>query len=521
MNKWLTAPRADVLALLLGALLVLAFAPFEIFPFAILAPAGLLTLWLNQSPKRAFWLGFLFGLGLFGGGVYWVYISMHSFGDLPPLAAFGITAAMVAILAIYPAMTGYLINRYFPSPREITTILAFPAIWVALEWVRSWLFTGFPWLFLGYSQTNTPLIGYAPLFSVYGVSLAVALTSGMLVSTIFGFKEKKYKAMYLCLLVIVVIWTTGGLLNLIAWTEPQRKKVNVSLVQGNVPQTIKWSPEHISLSMNRYAELTAPLLKKDAIIIWPEAAIPLPLKSAADFINFMDRQALKNNAHIILGIPIQNPNGDGYFNAIVTLGSDKQVYLKRQLVPWGEYVPFSRYFANLFAFMNIPMSNLVEGKYVQPPVKVNGTTIFMSICYEIAYPELSKVANPVYGLLLTVTNDAWFGNSIAQAQHLQMAQMRAVELRRPLLFVTNDGITAIVGPNGRIESSIPPHQISVLTSTVQPMLGLTPWMRHGMDPILGIIIGFFAAAKLLRRKYKLTPMTPEAISHPELSIQES
>ncbi len=503
MKKWLTTLPNAVSAVLLGALLTFAFAPYEIFPLAIMTMAGLLALWTKApSPKRAFWLGFLFGLGLFGAGVYWVFISIHVIGEVPTFFSVLITVSMIAFLSLYPALVGYFINRYFPVNNKAKLIYAFPAIWVLSEWVRSFLLTGFPWFFLGYSQTNSPLKGYAPILSVYGVSMAVALSSALILNAFLQFKQKDYRSTYYNLLAFLLIWVMGGLLSLIPWTQAQGKAISVALVQGNIAQMIKWSPEHLQLSFDRYRELTTPLLGKYKLIIWPESAIPMPLQDAEDFINAMDKKVTDSGSELLLGIPIQSMDKPGYFNAVVTLGGEKNVYLKRRLVPFGEYIPFYNIFASTFNFLHIPVSEMLPGSYTQKPLTIDDTKILASICYEIAFPDLTRTRDNTIGLLLTVTNDAWFGESNAQAQHLQMAQMRAQELGRPVLFVSNDGITAIIGADGRVESSLPPRQVTVLTGTVQPMQGTTPWMTNGTDPILFAIICLLvvaARAKGLRK----------------------
>lgn len=499
------------IAFFLGALLPFAFAPYEIFPLAIIAPAGLLLLWLNASPRRAFRLGFLFGLGLFGVGVYWVYISIHVFSDMSNFLAAFITAGFICILALCPAVVGYILNRYFPTQNTTKITCAFPAIWVVSEWVRSWLFTGFPWLFLGYSQTGTPLSGYAPLFSVYGVSLAVLLSSAFLVNAILALKQKNYKSGYQNLFALVMIWMVASLFSLIPWTKTQGRPIDVSLVQGNIPQSIKWSPEHLQLSLDTYENLTSPLWAKDKLIIWPEAAIPMTLQNAENYINALDQKARENNSHLLLGIPIEDINGKGFYNAIVSLGQDKVVYLKRRLVPFGEYTPFAKFLSKLFNYLNIPTADILPGNIQQKPLIIGQTKILPTICYEIAFPEMLKTQDKTIGLILTVTNDAWFGKSSAQAQHLQMAKMRAIEFGRPVLFVSNDGITAIINANGQIKAAAPAYQAFVLNGQVQPTYGLTPWMRNGMDPILFILICLLAAAIRHRKAANRDKVTHRAL----------
>lgn len=391
---------------------------------------------------------------------------------------------------------------------------AFAACWVLVEWMRSWLFTGFPWLFIGYSQTNSPLKGFAPIFSVYGVSLAALICSSLITFSYLFYQQKNYKRLYINLFAIICIFTTGGLLSLIPWTTTTGQSLRVSLVQGNIPQSLKWSPEHLSLSFDRYQSLTEPLWAKSQLIIWPEAAIPMTLQDAQPFINEMDKKARDNKSNLILGIPIKNENGNGYYNAIVSVGGNLSVYIKRRLVPFGEYIPFERYFARAFSIMDIPMANMVPGKLDQAPLKINNIKILPSICYEIAFPELNRFIDRDIGLLLTVTNDAWFGKSSAQAQHLQMAAMRAIELGRPVLFASNDGITAAITPDGRIESAAPQYQPYVLTTTIQPTKGLTPWMTNGIDPILFIIFMILLTTALQARKTRAKQKSNQLATQP-------
>lgn len=504
INKQLRRFSGIFAALLLGMSLTLAFAPFEIFPLAVIAPAGLLVLLANKSPKQAFWLGLSFGFGLFCSGIYWIYHSMHFMGDLPSIAAAFITAALSLFMGLFPATACYFTNRYFPTTNGAKTVYAFPAIWVLVEWVRSWLFTGFPWLTLGYSQTNSPLKGFAPLFSVYGVSIFLLMSSGLLVQAAIAFKRKQYHHLYLNLFACAAIWIAGGALDLIKWTSPVGEPINVSLVQGNIPQSLKWSPEHLQLSLDTYEALSEPLWKKNNIIIWPESAVPLTLQDAEEFINRLDEKAQKAHAHLILGLPIENSNG-GYYNAVVTLGetengAHRSFYLKRRLVPFGEYTPLQKYINPILHYFQIPTSNLIQGPEGQAPININHVSFITSICFEIAFPELVNPRKDGSGVLLTVTNDAWFGESTAQAQHLQMAKMRSIELGRPSLFAGNDGITAIISPTGNVEAAAPIHQAAVLSGRVQPMKGMTPWMIYGYNSILAFIIVLLLSARRLKIK---------------------
>lgn len=514
MKNWSKILLTNFLAAVLGIVLTFAFAPYEIFPLAIISLAGLVALLLKMpSTKRAFWLGFWFGVGLFGVGVYWIFNSIHDIGGVPSALAIFITGGLVAILSVYPALVCYFTKRFFPLAKSAQIICAFPAIWVFAEMLRGTLFTGFPWLFIGYSQTNSPLKGFAPILSVYGVSLAVLVTSTLLVNAVLKYKQKEFKALYFSLLTIIGIWVAGGLLSLIPWTKPQGNSISVGLVQGNIPQLLKWSPEHLKLSFDRYVQLSEPLWGKDKLIIWPEAAIPVPLEYIPNFINAMGDRAIKSNSDLIMGIPIRSRDESGFYNAVISIGSDTRTYYKRRLVPFGEYTPMAKYFSSALNFLQLPLPDDVTGDDNQAPFIVGNTKILMSVCYEVAFPELMKTSDKTVGFLLTVTNDAWFGRSNAQAQHLQMAAMRAIELARPALFVSNDGITAIISPEGKVESAAPAHEPTVLNGNVQPMYGMTPWMRNGLDPIAFILLCLlYAATRANKREKKNDEMKQEILA---------
>ena len=493
-----------IIALLLGIVLTFAFAPYEIFPLAVLAPAGLLALWTKTtSSRRAFFLGYFFGLGFFGAGVYWVFISIHVFGGASTWISFLITLGFIAFLALYPGSVGYFLVRYFPHHSKRLTY-AFPALWVFSEWIRGWFLTGFPWLFLGYSQTNSPLKGYAPILGVYAISFAICISSGLIVNAVIQYRQQAYRHLYLNLFTFACIWILGGALSFIPWTQPQDKPISVSLVQGNIPQVVKWSPEHLQLSIDRYIDLTQPLWGKSNLIIWPETAIPIPLQNIEAIINELNNKAKSSGSTLILGLPIQNSTQSGYYNSVITLGEKNSVYSKRWLVPFGEYTPLTNIFSKILNIMQLPTSEMVAGQIQQKALDIYHHKILPSICYEIAFPELTRTADKKVDMLLVVTNDAWFGNSNAEPQHLQMAVMRALEFKKPILFVSNDGITAIITPDGRIAESLPPRQTAVLTSSVQPMTGLTPWLSYGFGPLFLILIFFiFISARSEKTNTKL------------------
>ncbi len=491
----------DIVSIVIGALLTFAFAPCQLYLLAVILPAILYALWQHVTPKRAFLRGWLFGLGMFGAGVYWVFISIHVFGNASIFLAGFFTLAFIAILAIFPGLTGYFLNSFFSYSKRSRLFYAFPAIWVFLEWIRSWIFTGFPWLLIGYSQINSPLNGYAPIFGVYGLSLLVLFSSSLLVQMAIEAERKQFQNTLFYLVAFGLIWAIGAGLNLISWTHAFGNPIKVSLVQGNIPQEIKWSPDSVQTSLNTYKELSNPHWDSN-IIIWPESAVPLPLQDASDFLNGIDEIAKKHQAAFITGVPVQVAGTQSYYNAVIALGTGQGYYLKRRLVPFGEYTPFHEWLDKFLDVLNIPMSDFIPSKSRPVPILADKIKIATFICYEIAFPEIVLSSDSSINLFLTVSNDAWFGHSIAQAQHLEMAQMRALENRRPILFVSNNGITAIINPNGKIKSFAPPYVPYVLTDTVQPTSGKTPWQYVGMDPILFLTLMLILLAIREQRIFK-------------------
>lgn len=495
----------DTLTFFCGALLTLAFAPFNIFPLAILCPALLLAFWLKLTPKRAAFRGFLFGLGFFGTGVHWIFISMHTYGDMNiPIAAL-VTLLFIAVLALFPALNGYWLNRSFKENNPTKIFCAFPATWFFLEWLRGWIFTGFPWLLLGSSQINSPLKGYAPIISVYGVTLFVLLSATLVYGLVCEFYNKNYKKVYTYLLAFAIIWGFGSILSFCHWTKPLGSPIKVSLVQGNIPQSLKWSPEEVTPTLNRYLQFTAQHWDSK-IIVWPESAIPIPLQDAESFVNALDSQAKLHHTSIITGIPVAAPLSNAYYNSVIMIGQGTGIYAKRRLVPFGEYVPFQSLFGKLFDLLQVPMSEFIPGPYIAKPLAVDSLKIATFICYEIAYPSqvLSKSIDT--NLIVTVSNDAWFGHSVAQAQHLEIGQMRALENGRPVLFVSNNGITAVIDPNGKIQSEAPAYEPTVLTDTIQPMQGKTPLAFFNLLPIFFMAIFLYYVARKGRDLH--TPKTP-------------
>jgi apolipoprotein N-acyltransferase len=491
--------KGDCLALIAGALLPFAFAPFGLSLLSVIAPALLLITWLSVSPKTAAKRGFLFGLGAFGVGTSWIYVSIHTYGNTPVPVALFITSLFVVILASYPAAQGYVLNRLFPGSSSAKLLLAFPASFALFEWLRSWLLSGFPWLILGFSQIDSPLHGFIPLLGEFGTSFFVLLSSGLLVHALLAGKKAWYKSIA-CLL---ILWLAAAGLGTLTWTHPRKQLLNVSIVQGNIPQNLKWEPSNLEHTLQSYLTLTESQWGS-RLIIWPEAAIPLELDQARPFIAKLEQMAKRSDSTLFTGVPVQIAGTDNYYNALLAVGKEPGIYYKRHLVPFGEYLPFSYWLKGLIGFFDIPMSDFVSGPLRQEDLLVNNTPVAPFICYEIAYPAIVRQGLPRAELLITVTNNAWFGNSFAPWQQLEIGRFRALQTGRYLLSSSNDGISAIVNARGDIEKSVPQFCQCVLTGQVRMMTGETPWVMIGTTPIILSLFLLLGFAWLLHPKRRAT-----------------
>ncbi|MCW8918024.1 MAG: apolipoprotein N-acyltransferase [Gammaproteobacteria bacterium] len=488
MNLRTAEARPLFIALVAGALLPLAFAPFGLYPLALLSPAILFALWREVTPAQATWRGFLFGLGQFGVGVSWVYVAIHDFGHSSFIVAALLTLMFVALLAAIPALVGYLVTR-LRRGRGVEewrlALLWLPAWWTLGEWLRGWLFTGFPWLNLGYSMIDAPLAGYAPLLGVYGVTLAVALSAGAL---LWLWQEPR-RGWRLALPLLLVLWGTGSLLGRIEWTTPVGEPIRVTLIQGNVPQITKWDPEQIRVRLQTYADLTRPHLGKSDLVIWPENAITVFYHDIADdYFAPLAEEARASNTDIILGVPELDADGQRYYTTMMSLGRHHAFYRKRHLVPFGEFVPLEGVLRGLVDFFDMPMSSFNPGSRQQPLLQAAGHKIAATVCYEDAFGEELIDFLPAATLLVNGSNNAWYGDSLAPHQHLQISRMRALETGRPMLRATTNGISAIINQDGDVVTKSRQFERMTLHSTVQAMQGATPYSIYG-NILLLIILG--------------------------------
>ncbi len=590
-------------AFLAGTLLVPAFAPYGLWPLAILSPAFLLHLW-HQAPhaRHSFALGLSYGLGLFGCGVSWVFVSIHDYGHSNKPTAILITTLFVSVLALFIACQGYVLKRYFKGPVISHALLGFPSTWVLFEWLRSVLFSGFPWLYLGYAGLDTPLQGYAPLASVYAVSTSMAFSSGLcyLLYTRAAMKIRLH-----CLFLGCLAWGLGAWLHTQIWVhdisahpryptqtlrQPQSThqdplasqdhrphRYTVSLVQGNIKPLDKFvQADPIASTERIYGTLSQAHWGAD-LILWPEGAIPLsvsatgldtvshrpttaipaevpesslngscPLRhpvfaqqksgtpptgspvsqllnppsgmaeastcneatsgEANAYLKILDQRAAAHHATLIAGIQSINAQGE-YYNSLIALGQGHGIYHKVHLVPFGDFLPFDAWLRGLTDFFNLPMSSFSAGPEQQPLLEahtlhnpLNTLLINPLICYEIAFPEQVRRTLRNAAVIVTLSEDGWFGNSLGPPQHLQIARMRALETGRYVLRVTTSGLTAIINAQGQVISSIPPFKAGVLSGHFEALAGQTPWVRWGLWPLLTILLlGFLGPGRLKSR----------------------
>jgi apolipoprotein N-acyltransferase len=479
-----------------GALLPLAFSPYDYPIIAILSLAWLFYTVLNSKPKDAEYFGYVFGLGMFGVGVSWLHISINLFGGVNLAGALIITFVLVAYLSLYPALLAFVYQRLFANKGILVFVIVMPTLWVLSEWFRSSIFTGFPWLNIGYSQIDTPISSLAPVLGQYGVSWFTALVSAILVALYLTSRMAKITLVG----VMFITWLGLNALSGIQWTTDKNRDISVALVQGAIPQEMKWKPEQRQKTLDLYLSLSEEY-QDSQLIIWPETAIPVLHHQAQEFINAMVSIAKSQNRDYVVGIPFKDLDSNKFYNGITVIGSSNDNYYKQHLVPFGEYLPFDKWLRPVLELMKIPMSDFSSGASKKPVIRAADETIGVSICYEDVFGEEIIAALPEATILINISNDAWFGDSIAPHQHLQMARMRALETGRYMLRSTNTGVSAIINEKGLIIASSPQFIPHVTSDKVKTFEGLTPYARFGNWPVivaafLVLLISFFRFRKL-------------------------
>ena len=486
-RPWTSAP----VLVAAGAIVPFAFAPWSFWPLIIPAFALLFEAWSGAGPRLAAGRGFWFGLGMFGHGVWWIQVSIHQFGLPVHAFSIGMTVLFVMFMALYPAGVGAICGGLRLS-RPWAFTLGAPALWVMGEALRGWALSGFPWLLVGYSQIEGPLTGYAPVAGGLGTSLAATLLAGLLQ---LGLRVPTSRM--LAVLAALAIIAGGASLARLEWTQPDGARARVALVQGAVPQAIKWQSGYRTQSIALYETLSTPHWGTD-LIIWPETALPAFAEDIPEILTRLVDTSTRAGSALFVGMPRGDRERGAYFNSVLLLDGSSQRYDKHHLVPFGEYLPLDAWLRPMLDFLSIPMSDFAPGATQQDALQSGRFRAGVSICYEDAYASEVRKSLPDANVLINVSDDAWFGDSIAPHQHLEIARMRALETGRWLLRATNTGISAIIDARGQLVARSPQFEAFVLSGEFEPRRGMTPYARLGDWPVLVLCAGVIVLAWLRR-----------------------
>ena len=499
----------------------MAYAPFSQWWITLVAVTAFIYVLAKNGKTHSFKLGFAFGLGWFGAGISWVHVSIADFGGLPLIGSLSLMLLLCSYLALFPALLSWSLTRYF---KPLLWPLALPLMWLVMEWLRSTLFTGFPWLSIGYSQLHGPFSGWFPVIGEIGVSTLLVLMCSATACWLLASNSKSNRLA--ATLVMVIILVSGITLEQHDWVKPTGKTAKIAMVQGNIQQDLRWVPEQDIPTMLKYQNLTQEHWDAD-VIIWPEAAVPKLEPLAIDYLREMDRLAINQHSALITGIVNYNFETREAFNNLLALGLKQQPdaaeqdlslpkgqyyyvhgnrYAKHHLLPIGEFIPFEDWLRNLAPIFDLPMSSFSRGAYQQANLQAKGYYFAPAICFEIAFPN--QIAANLYehtNFIITVSNDAWFGHSHGPAQHLEIAQVRAKEFGLPVLRATNNGITAFIDHHGQIQSRLPQFEAGVLSDTISLVQGYTPYRLLGNWPMWLLCLLSFSAALYFNRNKNTQP----------------
>ncbi|MCX7116581.1 MAG: apolipoprotein N-acyltransferase [Legionellales bacterium] len=481
-------------SLFAGILLPFGFAPFHFPGLAILGVALLFAQLNGRTSKDSFWIGFVFGLGFLGFGVSWVYVSIHEYGHLNALFSAVITSGFVSYLALFPAVLALIYSNLSLKHHQLYRCLLFCSLWCLAEYLRSFLFTGFPWMLLGITQMDTPLKPLLPILGIYGVGFLTCFSATCLVAAIDTLGPRRY----VWLSSFIGILLAPSLLQDISWTKVQETPISVGIIQANMSMRDKWDESLFWDIVEKYQHATGLMLGHKKLIVMPESAFPLPASYVSDQLESLDILAKESGSAILFGIPkATDLDETDYFNTVGTLGMAEGQYIKQHLVPFGEYIPHP--FQQLMKWLALPSSNLKPGKTNQPLILVDHHPIASLICYELAYPHLLRKQLPKAEWIVSISDDGWFGHSLAMYQQLQIAQGLSAQTGRYQVVSNNDGLSSIINHQGTLIASLPAFTGGILESEIYPATGVTPWFYLGDVPVLFISVLLLALA--IRSRY--------------------
>ena len=483
----------SALALVAGMVYPLAFAPYAVWPAALIAFALLYAALGGAGRGQALLRCFLFGIGKFGVGAYWIFVSLNSYADISVALAVGLFLTFLILASALSSLIAFFVvaTRY---PVMDALIFAVGCCIAELA-VSMPVALSFPWLHLGYALIDTPLASFAPLGGVWLVGFAAALSAAAI--------AQAFKRVWGGVVLSSAIWCAGWLLPTASWEDGE--DVSVALVQGNVPLHVKWRPGAWEEMIAHHLRLSR--RAGDArLVVWAESAIPANIRDIEDRVA-ASLQAL--DGRILFGTFERAVAGlaPATYNVVAALdGGEIEVFRKAHLVPFSEYIPLREVFGDLLRPLGYPMSSLTAESAAQAPLRIGEMGIAVALCYEVAYAQIVRRRANAAELLVVLSEDSWLGDTTGPWQHMQIARMRALETGKFLVRATNDGVTAIVDPTGTVTAALDRFQAGVLRGGVAAIGGsATPFSRLGLIPIATLILLVLIAGRVFRARERVGP----------------
>ncbi len=492
--------RFYLLAIIAGALSVFAFAPFNVYLIAWITPAVLFyTLSNAKSNKQHFYLGWLFGIGYFAAGASWPFYSIYFFAHAPLVAAIIGVALFVIIVAFFTLGLFGLVAAQFKQLSLMSRLLFFyPATWVLFEWFRAWFLTGFPWLYLGNTQIDTVFAAYAPIFGVLGVSLICVMVAGAVLYLVHD-RLSNNSLSFLPIAVIVLVTLCAFGLGKIDWTKKTGDPINVAVLQSNISQEEKLNPDNLQSMIDLYLEMTHQNPQSD-LIVWPETALFATFNKHMESLILPLQKSLREKQVVLIGGFFINKDNAVENSVLAVSKNYRELYSKRHLVPFGEYIPLAKYIRWMGDW--IPRSNISAGKPEKGTLQIIDQLAQMTICYEDAFGSEIIKSLPDATLLINVTHDGWFTGSFQPAQHMQIARMRSLETGRYMVRATTTGPAGIINEKGKVLATAKQYTQKVITHNVQAYTGATPYVRWGNWLIVSILTLATLLGIIINRKNK-------------------